>query len=129
MRGTGIALRWGIVWGLVGASTAWTVHPDTSHVSTFGFGVIVGIIGAAFGALAGLIFRTLIIRFSFVRRFGLTGPLLLGIAVGALVGVAAWFTMIRTLWTIVIAAFLGGVLGFAWKNCVPDPDGADGPTA
>jgi hypothetical protein len=123
-----IILRWSFISGFISALIIWIRNPDTSHVSAFEYGVIVGIIGAVFGALAGAIFRLLVLRIPFVQKFGRSEFLLLGAVVGAIVGGIAWITMVRTLWTMVIAVLLGAVLGLFYKGWRSDPEAAGGPS-
>jgi hypothetical protein len=109
-------LIWAVVWGVVSTVSVWAVNPDTSHVSSISLGVMVGLIAGILGALAGLIFKRLVVWTNVVSPYGRAA---LGIAVCGAVGLIARILVVQTNWAILIAVALGAVLPFLHRLSAP----------
>jgi hypothetical protein len=106
-------LKWAIVWGLVGAAmgaVATIVEPDTGHIPRNLVPLMIGLPSAVFGAIAGLLFASVMTPVHVSAFLGLKGRVVLGAIVGATAGIVFMNLLAHSVVTILLAAFLGGAL-------------------
>jgi len=83
------ALKWAIVWGLVGAAMgvlATTLEPDTGHIPRNLVPLMMAVPSAVFGAIAGLIFASVMTPVHVSDFLGPRGRVVLGAVIGATAG-------------------------------------------
>ena len=108
------ALKWAVVWGLAGAAAAalaTVIEPDTGHIPRHLVPLMVGVPSAAFGCLAGLLFAAVMAPVRIRDLVGLTGRVILGGFIGGTVGILFMNLLAHSVLTVILAAFLGAVLG------------------
>lgn len=104
---------WAVVWGLVGAAVgviSTVIEPDTGHIPRNLVPLMIGVPSAVFGAIAGLVFASLMAPARLSSFLGPKGRMLFGCAVGATAGIVFMNVLAHSAITIVLAAFLGGAL-------------------
>jgi len=107
------ALKWAVVWALAGAAmgvVATLIEPDTGHIPHNLIPLMMGVPSAIFGAIAGLIFASVMTPVRISSLLGLKGRMFLGSAVGAIAGIVFMNLLAHSVITILLAAFLGGAL-------------------
>ncbi|MDP9337888.1 MAG: hypothetical protein M3P45_03365 [Acidobacteriota bacterium] len=122
------ALQWAVLWGLVGATAgvvATIVEPDTGHIDPKFVPIMIGVPSAAFGALAGLVFASMVVP-SNIRFLGPKGRVVIGGVVCAAVGAIFMNVLAHSAIAILLAAFLGAAL--AARFVKPDSP-VEGPEA
>ena len=117
--------KWAIVWGLVGAAmgaVATIVEPDTGHIPRNLVPLMIGLPSAAFGAIAGLIFASVMVPIQVGTFLGLKGRVALGAVVGATAGIVFMNLLAHSVLTIFLAGFLGGALAarFVRSEALPE---------
>lgn len=120
-------LKWAIVWGLVGAAmgaVATIVEPDTGHIPRNLVPLMIGLPSAVFGAIAGLLFASVMTPVHVGALLGLKGRVVLGAIVGATAGIVFMNLLAHSVVTIPLAAFLGGALAarFARSKALPEKE-------
>ncbi len=106
-------VTWAVVWGLVGAAVgavSTVVEPDTGHIPRNLVPLMMGVPSAVFGAIAGLIFASVMAPVRISSLLGPKGRMFLGAAVGATAGIVFMNLLAHSVITILLAAFLGGAL-------------------
>lgn len=106
-------LTWAIVWGLAGAAmgvVATLVEPDTGHIPRNLVPVMIGLPSAAFGAVAGLLFASVLVPVKISASLGSTGRVVLGAVVGGAIGMIFMNVLAHSLVAVLLAAFLGATL-------------------
>jgi hypothetical protein len=106
-------LKWAIVWGLAGAAmgvVATLIEPDTGHIPRKLVPVMIGLPSAAFGAVAGLLFASVLVPAHISASLGPTGRVVLGGVVGGAVGMIFMNLLAHSVVTVLLAAFLGAAL-------------------
>ncbi len=106
-------VTWAVVWGLVGAAAgavATVIEPDTGHIPRNLVPLMMGVPSAVFGAIAGLIFASVMAPVRISSLLGPKGRMLLGGAVGATVGIIFMNLFAHSVISILLAALLGGSL-------------------
>jgi hypothetical protein len=106
-------LKWAVVWGLAGAAmgvVATLIEPDTGHIPRNLVPVMIGVPRAVFGAVAGLLFASVMVSAHIQASLGPTGRAALGGAVGAAVGMIFMNLLAHSVVTVVFAAFWGAAL-------------------
>ena len=86
------ALKWAAVWALAGASMGVVVtliEPDTGHIPRHLIPLMIAVPSAAFGAVAGLIFASVVAPVKIHVSLGPKGRALPGGVIGELQG---WFS-------------------------------------
>ncbi len=106
-------VTWAVVWGLVGAAVgavATVIEPDTGHIPRNLVPLMMGVPSAVFGAIAGLIFASVMAPVRISSLLGPKGRVFLGGAVGATAGIIFMNLFAHSVITILLAALLGGAL-------------------
>jgi hypothetical protein len=104
---------WAVVWGLVGAAVgavATVIQPDTGHIPRNLVPLMIGVPSGVFGAIAGLIFASVMAPVRISSLVGLKGRIFLGTVVGATAGIVFMNLLAPSVLTVFLAALLGGVL-------------------
>ena len=107
------AFKWAIVWGLVGAAMgvlATTLEPDTGHIPRNLVPLMMAVPSAVFGAIAGLIFASVLTAVHVSDFLGPRGRVVLGTVIGATAGIVFMNLLAHSVITIILAAFLGAAL-------------------
>ncbi len=113
---------WAVVWGLVGAAVgavSTVVEPDTGHIPRNLVPLMMGVPSAVFGAIAGLIFASVMAPVRISSLLGPKGRMFLGAAVGATAGIVFMNLLAHSFITILLAAFLGGALAARFTRSEP----------
>lgn len=109
------ALKWGIVWGLAGAAVGAVttlIEPDTGHIPRNLVPLMIGVPSAIFGAVAGLVFASVVAPFPQISTFlGAKGRVVLGGAVGGAAGIVFMNLLAHSVVTVFSGALLGAALG------------------
>jgi len=106
-------VTWAVVWGLVGAAVgavATVIEPDTGHIPRNLVPLMMGVPSAVFGAIAGLIFASVMARAHISSLLGPKGRMFLCGSLVATVGIIFMNLFAHSVITILLAALLGGAL-------------------
>jgi hypothetical protein len=113
------AFKWAAVWALAGAAmgvVATLIEPDTGHIPRHLVPLMIAVPSAAFGAIAGLIFASVVAPGNISVSLGPKGRTLLGSVIGGLTGLVFMNLLTHSVVAVLFAAILGALLAIRFTR-------------